>query len=140
MRWWQRKPNLSKAAAQIEAAEAELKRMLNNETYVPSPHDAQDIAYIRAKLRTMPTLAEEAHTECWQRVEAYVRTPYTPLERNLRRAAAFIGWWIAATLTIQMCIMGWFVGLYPSPWYALATSAALGLIAVSWVCWSERSK
>jgi len=81
-------------------------------------------------LPRVQALAHDAQGLCDKRIRIWQNTPYTPAQQFRRNIIAFIGWWIGGTMALWQTILGWFTPLFPEPWYALATSAAIALVII----------
>lgn len=132
-------PNIGTLVRQIEAVEQDLLQLFQNSKRVLSPREMQKFASLRRRLDKLPALAENTEQELWKRIDEYIRTPYTPRQLLQRRILAFFGWWVLVSMGIAQTVLAWFVSWFPSPLWMLATSAAIGFIAVALVALKERN-
>jgi uncharacterized membrane protein YcjF (UPF0283 family) len=98
----------------------------------------QKFASLRRKLYRLPALAEDTEREFWSRIDECINTPYTPRQLLQRRILAFFEWWVLVSMGIAQTVLTWFVNWFPSLLWILATSAAIGFIAVSLIALKER--
>ena len=131
-------PNIRTLVRQIEEVEQGLLQLFQNSKRVLSPREMQKFASLRGRLDRLPALAENTERELWSRIDEYIRTPYTPRQLLQRRILAFLGWWVLVSMGIAQTVLAWFVSWFPSPLWMLATSAAIGFIAVALVALKER--
>ena len=125
-----RKQRIKTLLAQLRYIEAGLQRTIDDSNYILPPHEFYCLLDMRAVLPDVAALAEKAEKLCSKRITAWQNTPYTSTQQFRRNIIAFIGWWFAGTLAIWQTILGWFTPLFPEPWHALATSAAIALVII----------
>ena len=133
-----RKHSIAALATQMQQIEDALAAIEADEAYLPSPNQMQALNALRVSTKCVEGRLSDLETTLWERVKKWQDTPYTASELRRKKILSFIGWWFAGFASLDYVVMGWFTPIFDEPWHRFIASAAISLVFVIWMLWSEK--